>query len=262
MNYRYPFTANPKGWYRIGLAGGNLLAFGRELQLPRSCYTAFAHDINSPERKFPMVKKNGELYCFYDENGDPPYFEVPEIQEFNSPKWQAPFYLSWQARVHVQEVAENALDLSHFCTVHQYKEFPTLTQFAIKEHQFNVVMHSRKKILGFISKTSMDITYHGLGIVVANVTTNSGITLKVLLMTTPIKQEYVHITMAVAIKKTNNPFKNYLLRTILPKEVKAEFSRDIPVWENKIYRSRPLLCSNEGNIVRIRTWAKQFYGNK
>lgn len=259
MSYRYPFTPFPKGWYRISMKTDKIYAFDRELKLKDGFDGLFFYDIHNPEYAFPVVQKNRELFCYYDENCHPPYFEVPDIKEFNCQTWQRPFYLSWRARIHAQEIAENALDLSHFCTVHTYKDIPTLSEFTIKDHQFNVIMHSRKKLLGFVNNISMDITYHGLGIVVANVTTSNDIHLKVLLMTTPIEQEYVDITMAVAIKKNPNPLMNLILRKIIPIEVKTEFTRDIPVWENKIYRSKPLLCSNEGNIVRIRKWARQFY---
>ncbi|MBA3661054.1 MAG: hypothetical protein H0W64_04980 [Gammaproteobacteria bacterium] len=259
MSYRYPFTPFPKGWYRIGMQEKKIYAFDRELKLNRRNNGLVFYDIHNPEYTFPAVEKNSNFFCFYDENHHAPYFEVPEILEFNSQEWQAPFYLSWRARVHAQEIAENALDLSHFCTVHTYKDVPTLSHFKISDHQFNVVMHSRKKTMGMVSNISMDITYHGLGIVVANVATESGIDLKVLLMTTPIEQEYVDITMGVAIKKTGNFLKDFILRKVIPKDVKIEFTRDIPVWESKIYRSKPLLCQNEGNIVRIRKWAKQFY---
>jgi 3-ketosteroid 9alpha-monooxygenase subunit A len=259
MSYRYPFIPFPKGWYRISIDNEKIYAFDRQFKLNQKIEDLFFYDINNPEYTLPVMQKNGEIYCFYDGKNNIPYFEVPHIHEFSSKQWQLPFYLSWYARVHAQEIAENALDLSHFCTVHTYKNVPMLSHFQIKDHQFNVVMHSRKKILGFTNQVSMDITYHGLGIVVANVVTSNGINLKVLLMITPIKKEYVAIHMSVAIKKTTSPVKDLILRKILARGVYMEFTRDIPVWESKIYRNKPLLCSNEGNIIRIRKWAKQFY---
>ena len=53
--------------------------------------------------------------------------------------------------------------------------------------------------------------------------------------------------------------RNWGLRAILPSQIAEEFYRDIPVWEAKVYRQRPLLCHIEGDIVRIRNWAQQFY---
>lgn len=259
MSYRYPFTPFPKGWYRINIKQKKIIAFHRELKLHQKEKIFVFYDINHPATFFPAINKNGEFFCFYDESNNTPFFDVPDLPEFNSEQWQKPFYLSWHAKVHAQEVAENALDLSHFCTVHTYKTIPEIGQFKIKDHQFNVIMHSRKKAVGVMSHITMDITYHGLGIVIANVMTDNNIHLKVLLMTTPIDPDYVDITMAVAIKKTRNPIKNFILRKVMPIEVRTEFTRDIPIWENKIYQSKPLLCSNEGNIVRIRKWARQFY---
>jgi phenylpropionate dioxygenase-like ring-hydroxylating dioxygenase large terminal subunit len=34
---------------------------------------------------------------------------------------------------------------------------------------------------------------------------------------------------------------------------------DIPIWENKAYRSAPLLCDGDGPIMRYRQWTRQFY---
>jgi 3-ketosteroid 9alpha-monooxygenase subunit A len=38
-----------------------------------------------------------------------------------------------------------------------------------------------------------------------------------------------------------------------------EFEKDIPIWENKIYRAHPLVCPGDGPISRFRGWARQFY---
>lgn len=34
---------------------------------------------------------------------------------------------------------------------------------------------------------------------------------------------------------------------------------DFRIWENKIHRTRPLLCEEDGPIARFRSWAAQFY---
>ena len=35
--------------------------------------------------------------------------------------------------------------------------------------------------------------------------------------------------------------------------------QDIPIWENKIYRERPVLCDGDGPIAEFRKWAQNFY---
>jgi hypothetical protein len=39
----------------------------------------------------------------------------------------------------------------------------------------------------------------------------------------------------------------------------AGVTQDIPIWENKIYRERPILTKSESGIVTHRNWCKQFY---
>ena len=38
-----------------------------------------------------------------------------------------------------------------------------------------------------------------------------------------------------------------------------ELEQDIPIWENKIYISPPVLCDGDGPIGIFRKWVKQFY---
>jgi hypothetical protein len=38
-------------------------------------------------------------------------------------------------------------------------------------------------------------------------------------------------------------------------------SQDIPIWENKVYRPRPVLTRSERPIIDHRNWAKQFYSH-
>ena len=36
-------------------------------------------------------------------------------------------------------------------------------------------------------------------------------------------------------------------------------SRDVPIWEHKIYIERPPLVPDDGPIRELRKWARQFY---
>lgn len=261
MSYRYPFTPFPKSWYRVQTSHQTVFAFGRELKLEKSAEgNLILREANHPKRMFPVVEKNGAFYVFYDEQGSDPYFEVPTVVEFRDQHWQRPFYHYWRARVHLQEIAENAVDLSHFCVVHTYQQIPELSYLKISDHQFKLSMSSRRKLLGQEGEITMDIHYHGMGIVVADVVSFGGVTLKVLLTMTPLDEEWCDIYLGTAIKKTPNRIKNLFLRWLIPIDVKKEFTRDIPVWAAKIYQNKPVLCVNEGNIIRIRKWAAQFYG--
>ena len=39
----------------------------------------------------------------------------------------------------------------------------------------------------------------------------------------------------------------------------AQWREDIDIWENKIYRNKPMLTSNDGPVHLMRKWYKQFF---
>ena len=38
-----------------------------------------------------------------------------------------------------------------------------------------------------------------------------------------------------------------------------QFTQDIPIWENKTYRERPIVTKVDGPITQYRRWFRQFY---
>jgi hypothetical protein len=43
------------------------------------------------------------------------------------------------------------------------------------------------------------------------------------------------------------------------KVTNTQFTQDVPIWENKMYRERPPLTHVDGPIVQYRRWFRQFY---
>jgi hypothetical protein len=37
------------------------------------------------------------------------------------------------------------------------------------------------------------------------------------------------------------------------------FKEDIAIWENKKYRTRPILCDGDGDVGALRRWYQKFY---
>jgi len=40
-----------------------------------------------------------------------------------------------------------------------------------------------------------------------------------------------------------------------------QFTQDVPIWENKVYRERPLVTKADGPVVQYRRWFRQFYSD-
>ena len=39
----------------------------------------------------------------------------------------------------------------------------------------------------------------------------------------------------------------------------AAFAQDVAIWQDKIYRSDPILCDGDGSINKLRRWYERFY---
>ena len=38
-----------------------------------------------------------------------------------------------------------------------------------------------------------------------------------------------------------------------------QFTQDVPIWEHKVYRERPILTKVDGPVAQYRRWFRQFY---
>ncbi len=256
--YRYPFTPYPNAWYFVAETHGMKPGDERNATI---CGTV----IKFRMRRDGIVLLGTEMQCHEDDGklfvlwGKPQStsIELPHISEFHDNAWMQPFHLVFRTRTHVQEVAENAIDLAHFSRVHDYLADPTLFDFHLDGPRFFVSMQAPRKLLGVTRHPIMDITYYGLGVVESTVVTES-VTVKVLLTSTPINEETLEIHQWIAIKR-QGPLRDMVYRFFLPHIIYREFSNDFPIWENKIYRHKAPLCTEEKNIATIRRWARQFY---
>jgi hypothetical protein len=258
--YRYPFTPYPRGWYRLARSS-DVRPVGCRLVPALGSLLRLERDEGGALRcagELPLCERNHLVFGWFDPSRGAPTFDVPHLDEHSSPRWLPPFSLRWKIRVHIQEVAENALDLSHFAVVHTYLAAPELRSFVLDGPHFSIELAAARRLFGRRVGTDTHIKYYGLGVVAAQVRTPM-VGLRVLLTTTPIDVEYVELCMEVAIEKSRSALWDLIVRAMMPREIADEFERDIPVWEAKRYLSRPLLCRSEGNIMQIRRWARQFY---
>jgi nitrite reductase/ring-hydroxylating ferredoxin subunit len=206
---------------------------------------------------FAVREVNGMIFLG---NGAPD-FELPEVPELGARGWSRPHPLRWKIRMHVQEIIENAVDLGHFSHVHAYREYPKNPSLAVEGHRFRVSIESDRRTLGIVSNTKVEIAYHGMGLAVARIQSKY-VDLVALLTPTPIDEEFVDVSLQILFKKTRNPLLDLITSIVVPRDIRADFANDIPIWEHKDYLERPLLCAGDGPIMQIRKWARQFYDER
>jgi hypothetical protein len=77
--------------------------------------------------------------------------------------------------------------------------------------------------------------------------------------TTPIDDEHCDIRFDFVQRKENGAAPRGGIGAAIIRDVVKQLGEDIPIWENKTYLERPILCDGDGPIAEFRRWSQQFY---
>jgi nitrite reductase/ring-hydroxylating ferredoxin subunit len=206
-------------------------------------------------RAYPVVERNGLVFAWYHAQAGEPFYEVPEVPEFDDPGWLAPHVIEFRISTSCQEMAENNHDHAHFKFVHGTDAIPTASE---------VIEGTYKRVEGggLVRET------FGLGLGVLRMPG----TMTFLSSVSPIGEDDVHVRWVFTAPVTGAPDGEEVevvdgrriergpnAAEAFAKAFAEGVSQDIPIWENKVYRERPVLTKGESGIVAHRNWAAQFY---
>jgi len=203
-----------------------------------------------------VVEKNGMIYAHYHQQGESPVFDVPDLPEFGDEQWTPFIKRDFIVRSRNQELAENTCDPAHFKYVHGTAGLPTA------EADFDGPLLKVKLDYPIETRSGekhgeVSICSWGYGI---GITRFTGIVeTTVFVGGTPVDDEYVHNRMSFTLKKLDSDEATKAVGEAFVNEISRQFTEDIPIWENKIYLDRPLLCDGDGPIAVMRRWGQQFY---
>ena len=99
----------------------------------------------------------------------------------------------------------------------------------------------------------------GMGVGVQVRRTGPGPSMWFLTATTPIDEEHVELRLLFLVRASSEPGGLSPLDRAMIDATVENTSRDVPIWENKVYVERPPLVSDDGPIRELRRWARQFY---
>ncbi len=207
-------------------------------------------------RTWHVNEVNGLIMVWHHAKGEPPSWGIQKNIEFENPEWTTYEKRSWRIRTHNQEMAENAVDTAHFHYVHGTVEQPTSKAEADK-HVLRVVSQTKMRTpMGKTTGTVESLSY-GFGY---SLTRFTGIVETLLVAgVTPIDDEYVDVRFGFAVRKLMNGDATSTVGAAFMAEIERQLGQDIPIWENKIYVTPPLICDGDGPIGLYRRWCKQFY---
>lgn len=224
----------------------------------------------------PTYENEGMIYCYYHEKNEKPDFTLPDFDsEFPSTDWTDPVTTEFRVKTHIHEFGENGFDIAHFKPVHG-SENNKITLFSdpsekVMKYRLNLVYPGSGMGLPFIKiAVCTDWNYYGLGVFATTVTLEKyPVIIRQVYCFTPQNNGETLIRFSMRIKKSSLS-KNFLLRWLQVKLIRFQnvkivlrnFNEDKPIWENKLYRAKPVLCDGDGPIMVYRRWAQQFYSSQ
>jgi nitrite reductase/ring-hydroxylating ferredoxin subunit len=212
---------------------------------------------------YPLNEANGVIWAWYHPHNIEPLFDVMHFPEFTEPTWAKQTRFEWRCAINVQEEAENAVDTAHFQFIHGSP--------AVPEGFGHYEGHIRRTGTDGVGKvvmpdgstreykTAVRTTANGAGQKITMLKNLTEVYLMVLV--TPIEADDSEIRFAFTHPKAEPG-------SVEEKALAAACERiagqtgviaDLPVWQHKIHRARPLLCDGDGPILRYRQWFQQFY---
>ena len=208
-------------------------------------------------RSWPTCEENNLLFVWHDPEGGEPDYEIPVIEECDSPDWTTwtPNLLP-AVKTHPKEVMENIADKGHFPRVHgtHVDEFENEFDRHIAVQRTSGVAYPRGGGKDYFSLTA---TYYGPAYMITEM--DSYLNNKLLLAHTPIDEQTLDLRFGVMLEKTGDRAKDEAFAAGYAQNLKIGFEEDIAIWENKLYRDRPMLCDGDGPIGKLRRWYKAFY---
>lgn len=212
-------------------------------------------------RAWPLLERNGALFVWNSPAGRAPGWEVPEVD------WQGftPLrHRSFSITTHVQEAAENSVDLGHFAAVHGYLAVEPVAPVERSGAVLRTAYRARRSLApqGMEGDVEFEfhIQVHGLGCSIVDVDVLTfGVTSRQLVLATPVDEARIELRVAAAMEALPDPGATDQLLGLLFAGFVADVEQDVPIWEHKRYLERPALAEGDGPIGAYRSWARQFY---
>lgn len=224
-------------------------------------------------RSWPVIERHGLVFVHHDALGRAPTFEIPETDVEG---WTRIRMRTLRFRSHVQEIAENSVDIGHLGWVHGYENVRPLKDLHVDGPYLNARYAMTRPRKTFFQKagiqTEFEIFQYGLGYARVEVDVVSlGLRTRQFVLARPLDEDQVELNLGMSVRRIEKPATIHPLLSLLPKrwlteqiadaaidEYEADVLQDVPIWENKIHVDSPALAEGDGPVGRYRRWARQF----
>ena len=212
---------------------------------------------------YPVKERAGVIWAWYHPQNAAPIFDVVDYPEFTDPQWSAHRRYEWIAYTSPQDEAENAVDIAHFATVHGSPGVPegkAVYEGHIRRSRSDGRFEVRSEDGTVeVRETHVATIANGAGQKVT--TLEAGLRVWLMVLLSPIKRNLTEIRFCFTHPKVEpgsaleQEYKDYCDRI----SGETGLLADLPIFNNKIHRTNPLLVDGDGDIMRYRQWFRQFY---
>jgi len=210
-------------------------------------------------RAWPTSERNGRIFVWHHASGEPPGYEVIGYREHEE-EWTPWHGNSYRVRVHVQDLTENILDRAHFVAVHDMAAAER-EYFEVHFSGASMVVDQRMKVTA-MSQDGVEIqartTTCGPGIAAIEVT-QGPLEMLTYIAQTPVDNEITEVNLLFSMKRLPDAKATEAVSELNDRITNRQFTQDVPIWENKIYREKPALTPVDGPVEQYRKWFRQFY---
>ena len=213
-------------------------------------------------RAWEVRERNGRIFVWHHAGNAGPTYDVIGYRE-DEADWTPWRINTYRVRVHVQDLTENIIDRSHFSAVHDMAA-PDQQQFAVRFSGPSMIVEQSLKVTA-VSASGIEVTTRtttcGPGIVAVEVD-QGPIQMLTYITQTPVDEEFTEISILFSMKRLPDAAATESISQLNDQITNLQFNQDIAIWENKIYRERPVLTKVDGPVSQYRRWFKQFYSDR
>jgi 3-ketosteroid 9alpha-monooxygenase subunit A len=228
-------------------------------------------------RRWHTHESHGWVFIWHDPQRNAPLYDIPMLEEVGQPEWSKWITRRLEIETHPREIIDNVADKAHFVYVHGFEKILAFAN-EYEGHLATQIMEGLSKF-GAINRTRA--TYYGPAY---QITWMDGVMKSRLVnANTPIDANTVHLWFGVMLKREPISTESKMLLEMMFAERNVEigadisdehleavqmayveatrsgFDEDVAIWQNKLYRTDPVLCDGDGPLAKLRKWYSQFY---
>lgn len=208
---------------------------------------------------WPTAEMNGQILVWYHPDREAPHWDPVDFPDAGLPDWTEYRKYEWFTYTALENMADNAVDVSHFKYVHGAKTVPEY------EFEFDGItrritsylkLHTPKgEVNGKIESVN-----HGPG---QGFVRFSGLTDTILVTgTCPVERDVTHSRFAFSQPKANADGPTAGLTRAIVKDITRQFDQDKVILDRHIRMEPPMVCQGDGPFARNSLYYSQFYASR